>query len=288
MRASMNSFGQEFYPYESIRALRFADRTQLADRRALVEHIASELTQPSEMTRLRIAAKIVQRYLDGNNTRILPPPHEQPFARLVARNRHTPTQIELLFLRLAAVDGIVGRIARELFYPVCVAGRPPDAYSGAAFAAANGAQLFATVPMLTRAFIHAHARENWGFTNKATVDRALRVLQNAGLVARERMPGLRGHPTALTMSSHDVSLVTFAWALYTEFLPHVGDAHFALHPESLPISDFARTLLLSPQQIEAHCQNARKHQLIALHNGQLRLLFGNLDALADALLHKAI
>lgn len=284
----MNSFGQEFYPYESIRALRFADRTQLTDRRALVEHIASQLTQDSEMTRLRVAAKIVQRFLDGTATTIVPPPQEQPFARLVARNRHTPTQIELLFLRLAGIDGIVGRLARELFYPVCVAGRPPDAYGTAEFAAANGAQLFSTVPMLTRSFIHAHARDKWGFTNAASLDRALRVLQNAGLIARERMAALRGHPTALTMSSHDVSLVTFVWALYAEFLPHVGDAHFVLHPESLGIADFARTLLLSPAQVAAHCQSARKHQLLALHNGQLRFVFGNLDALADSLLSKAM
>ena len=82
----MNSFGQEFYPYESIRALRFADCTHLTDRRALVEHMASQLTQSSEITRLRVAAKIVQRFLDGNATTIFPPPQEQPFARLVARN----------------------------------------------------------------------------------------------------------------------------------------------------------------------------------------------------------
>jgi hypothetical protein len=284
----MNSFGQEFYPYESIRALKFADRTRMTDRRALIEHIAAQLSQPSEMTRLRVAAKIVQRFLDGNATTIVPPPQSQAFARLVARNKHTPTQIELLFLRLANTDSIVGKMARELFYPVCVAGRPPDAYGSAEFAAANGAQLFSPVPMLTRTFIHAHARDKWNFTNKATIDRALRVLQNAGLIARERMPGLRGHPPALTMSSHDVSLVTFVWALHEEFLPHVGDAHFVLLPESLAVADFARTLLLSPEQIAAHCQSARKHQLLALQKGQLRFVFGNLDALADSLLNKAM
>jgi hypothetical protein len=179
-------------------------------------------------------------------------------------------------------------MARELFYPVCVAGRPPDSYASAEFAAANGAQLFTPVPMLTRNFIHAHAQEKWHFKNKATIDRSLRVLQNAGLIARERMPGLRGHPPALTMSSHDVSLVTFVWALHEEFLPHMNDAHFALMPESIAISDFARTLLLSPEQIAAHCLAARKHQLLAQQNKQLRFVFGNLDALADALLNKAI
>ena len=72
----MKSFGQEFYPYESLRAIKFADKTRLCDRRALVEHIASDLPQPSEMTRLRIAAKFVQRYFEHTKTQIAPPPHE--------------------------------------------------------------------------------------------------------------------------------------------------------------------------------------------------------------------
>lgn len=113
-------------------------------------------------------------------------------------------------------------------------------------------------------------------------------MQNAVLIARERMTALRGHPTALTMSTHDVSLTTFVWALHAEFLPHAGDAHFILDPESMPISDFARTLLLSPEQVASRCRNTRKHQLLALHNGQLRLVFGNLNALADSLLSKAM
>ncbi|HEX8834947.1 MAG TPA: hypothetical protein VF719_12135 [Abditibacteriaceae bacterium] len=284
----MNSFGQEFYPYESIRALKFADKTRIADRRVLIDHVASQLSQPSEMTRLRVAAKIVQRYLTGNNKEIVPPPQKQAFARLVARGRHTPTQIELLFLRMANVDSLVGTLARELFYPVCVAGRPPDSYTSNEFATQNGGQLFTTVPMLTRSFILAHARDHWNFTNRATLDRSLRVMQEAGLISRERMPEVRGHPPALTMSTHDVSLVTFTWALYEEFLPHMNDAHFSLVPEALAVSDFARTLLLSPSQIMAHCEAARRHQLLVLQNKQLRLVFGNLDAVTDALLSKAL
>jgi hypothetical protein len=284
----MHAFGQEFYPYESIRALKLADKNRITDRYVLTEQIAAQLGQTSQATRMRIAAKFVQRYLTGTPREITPPPQEQPFARLVARNRHTPTQVQLLYLRVAQVDSMIGAIARELFYPVCVANRPPDSYSTAEFAAANGGRLFSTVPMLTRTFVHEHARRRWNFLNRATIDRSLRVLQYAGLIARERMPELCGHPSALTMSVHDISLVTFVWALYEEFLPFVDGTNFTIVPEAVPISDFARTLLLSPEQIRAHCEAARRHQLLTMHNNQYRLVYSNLNTLVDTLLSKAI
>ena len=284
----MKSFGQEFYPYEAIRALKFADKTNITDRRALVEHIATLLPQSSEMTRLRVAAKFVQRYLNGTRREIIPPPRAQPFVRLIARSRHAPTQIELLFHRLAGVDVIVGAIARELFYPVCVAGRPPEGVSAAEFAARNGAQLLSPTPLLTRSFIVEYARTRWNFTNRSTIDRSLRILQAAGLIARERMAELHGHPPAFRLSDHNVSPITFIYALYDEFLPHIHNADFTLTRDVLPVADFARTLLLSPQQVEEHCEIARRHQLIAQHGRQLRLVFSDLNTLADALLSKAI
>lgn len=284
----MKSFGQEFYPYESLRAIKFADKTRICDRRALIEHIASDLSQPSEMTRLRIAAKLVQRYFEHSKTDIAPPPQLQPFIRLTSRSRRADAQIELLFLRLSQVDRIVGAIARELFYPVCVLGTAPDGIAESSFAARNGSQLLSTTPILTRAFVLEYARDKWSFTNRSTIDRALRVLQGAGLIARERQSELRGHPTAFRLSAHDVSLVTFVWAFYDEFLPHATGPNFSVSVESLNNADFARTLLLSPTQIEAHCQSARRHQLIATRGTQLRLVFGNRDVLVDSLLATAI
>lgn len=284
----MKSFGQEFYPYESLRAIKFADKTRICDRRALIEHIASDLSQPSEMTRLRIAAKFVQRYFEHTKTDIVPPPQLQPFIRLVSRSRRADAQIELLFLRLSQVDQIVGALARELFYPVCVLGGAPEGISESSFAARNGAQLLSTTPILTRTFILEYAREHWNFTNRSTIDRALRVLQGAGLIARERQSELRGHPTAFRLSAHDVSLATFVWAFYDEWLPQTHGPNFSVSLDDVTISDFARTLLLSPAQVEAHCQSARRHQLIAARGNQLRLVFGNRDALVDSLLATAI
>ena len=288
MASILKAFGQEFYPHDAIRALKFADKTRITDRRALVEYIANTLPQPGEMTRLRIAAKLVQRYLSVTRSEIVPPPQSQPFARLVAQSRHVPTQIELLFWRLAGVDKIVGIMARELFYPVCIALRPPDGVSTEEFAARNGARLFDTEPLLTRSFILDYVGQRWNFSNRSTIDRSLRVLQNAGLIARERQNEMRGHPTAFRVSAHDVSLTTFLFALYEEFLPHVKDPDFSLTPTVLPVTDCARTLLLSRAQVETHLDKARSHQLLRQHGRHLRLVCGDLDTLVSTLLTKAI
>ena len=298
MTSPHQAFGQEFYPYEAIRALRLADKMRLTDRRALVGHIAESLPQPSSRTRRRVAEKLVQRYFTGTRLCIAPPPHAQPFVRLVARQRHTPAQIELLYLRLAQTDTLVGALAGEIFYPVCIAHRPPDGLDSANFAARNGAQLFGlssllddadVPPQLTRDFLHDYARQRWGFASGPTLDRALRVLQAAGLVARERMNSLRGHPPAYRLSNHDVSLTTFVWALYDEFLPHAqSSGGVTLASGVLAVADFARTLLLTPAQVEAHCDAARRRGFLAQQGEALRLSFGNLDALVDALLARAL
>lgn len=292
-----HSFGQEFYPYESIRALRLADKARVTDRRELVERISCELPQSSAGTRRRVAEKLVQRYFNSTKRVIMPAPQCQPFVRLVARGRHTPGQIELLYWRLAQVDTLVGALARELFYPVCIAGRTPEGVSHASFAARNGAQLFGMglfdsadiTPQITRRFLQDYAREHWQFLNVPSLDRALRILQSAGLVSRERMSGLRGRPPSYRLSNHDVALTTFVWALYDEFLPHAQTGGITLAPGVLAVADFARTLLLTSAQVEAHCEAARRHQFLAASaNGTLRLTYGNLDALADALLSRAL
>jgi hypothetical protein len=313
-----HSFGQEFYPYEALRAVKLADKTRANNRGALIQEIAATLPQPSQRTRERIAAKFIQRYMNERAaTEFAPPPtngnlfddaapskyfapslrpaHCQPFVRLTARHKHLPTQIELLYWRLARVDSIVGALARELFYPACLQDRAPAGYSAAEFATRNGGQLLSVTPQLTRHFLMHYARTEWGFEDRATLDRALRVLQGAGLIARQRMNELRGRPTSFRVADHNVSPVTFVFALYEEFLPHLQshleaaqDSHFFVSRSVLPLADFARTLLLTPEQVEEHCEAARRHQLLAQHGDQLRLVFGSLDALVDALLSKAI
>lgn len=284
---SLKSFGQEFYPHEAILALKLADKSNIGDRRLLTERIAALLPQESEGTRRRVAAKFIQRYLSGTRHSIQPLPHEQPFARLAARHRHIPTQIELLYYQLTKTDALVGALARELFYPVCVENHPPSGCDETEFAALNGSQLVAVSPLLTRAFILAYCKTHWNFTNRSSIDRSLRVLQGAGVIARERMTEWHGHPIAFRLSDHDVSPVTFIYALYDEWLPRVSNGpvleHAALHS-----SNFVRTLLLSPEQVEEHCETARRHQLLVRQSNGLRLVFTDLNQLVSALLSKAI
>jgi len=280
-----HAFGQEFYPHEAIQALKVADKSNVTDRAALTERIAGLLPQDSLGTKRRIATKFIQRYLSGTRHTIAPPPHEQPFARLVARHRHIPTQIELLYYQLTKIDTLVGALARELFYPVCVAGQPPAGCAAAEFAALNGSQLLAISPLLTRSFLLDYCRARWQFDSHASIDRSLRVLQGAGLIARERMTEWRSHPVAFRLSDHDVSPVTFVYALYDEWLPRAPDG---VVPGGLDTADFARTLLLSPEQVEEHCETARRHQLLVRQGNGLRLVFNDMNELVTALLAKAI
>lgn len=283
MNSPHATFGQEFYPYESIRALRLAEKAGDGGRSALLEQISATLPQPSANTRRRVAGKIAQRYLG---------PGSAPFVRLVARQKQSPVQIELLYWQLCQADTLVGALARELFHPVCVMNRVPEGLDTASFAARNGAQLFAgddVTPQLTRAFLGDFARDRWNFTQSTTLDRALRILQSAGLVAQVRLTDLRGHPRAYRACHRDVSPLTFVWALYDEFLPSARQNGGAmLAPGVLTVSDCARTLLLSPEQVTAHCETARRRGFLSGPSDSLRLTFGSLESLADALLSRTM
>lgn len=280
----MKAFGQEFYPHESVRALRLAEKLKTTDRRELSRQIAAQLPQGSLATRKRLAVKIIQRFLKATQRR-LAPWHEQEFAHLVARARQTPAQVELLYYRVAQIDEIVGALARELFYPVCIERRPPAEYSLDEFAARNGNRFPDAAPLLTRTFLMEHARRCWSYQSGVSLDRALRVLASAGLIARERMTELPGHPAAFCLAAHDVAPATFVWALYDEFqqrnappvtLREIGNAAFV------------RTLLLSPAQVENALKNARRHQLLQVRGDEVRLLFNSPSTLVDALLAKAM
>jgi hypothetical protein len=280
----LKSFGQEFYPHEAARALRLAEKLKTGDRALLTQRIADGLPQASAQTRRRLAAKIIQRYFVATRHKLAPWP-QQAFAHLVSKTRDATAQIELLYFQLAQTDEVVGAIARELFYPVCIALTPPREYSRLEFAARNGQRLLETSPLLTREFILAHAREQWNFSDRATLDRALRVLLGAGLIARQRMTELRGHPAAFRWTGRDVSPQTFAWALHWEYSRH--DARVIPETQILE-SDFARTLLLNPSQIEAHIEIARRHQLVACEGKNVRLLFQNGSTLVEVLLDEAM
>ncbi len=281
---NLKSFGQEFYPHEAARALRLAEKLKTSDRALLTQRIADQLPQSSEKTRRRLAAKIIQRYFLATRHK-LSPWREQAFAQLVSKTRDATAQIELLYFQLTQTDEIVGAIARELFYPVCVLGAPPREYSQLEFAALNGQRLLEISPLLTREFICAHAREKWSFSDATTLDRALRVLLNAGLIARQRMTEMRGHPVAFRLAAHDISPQTFVWALHWQY----SQSGVRVVPAAQILeADFARTLLLNSSQIETHIESARRHQLLSCEDKNIRFLFEGGSTLVDVLLDKAI
>lgn len=284
----MKTFGQEFHPHEAIRALRSAEKIKTENRSELTSRIADELPQNKASTRRRIAGKLIQRYLHSSKGKIAPW-STQAFAHLVAKTRHAPTQIELLYLELTKTDELVGALARELFFPVCIEGKAPSEYSEDEFAARNGSRLLlGNERLLTREFMVQHAGARWHFDSVSTLDRALRVLLGAGLIARERMTELRYHPVAFRLAQHDVSPATFAWALYDEFLSRLHDGDFLIAREQFYQADFARTLLLNRGQVEQGIAVLRQHQLLAAHGELLRLMLPQRSTLVEALLAKAI
>jgi hypothetical protein len=113
-------------------------KKRLSERAAIIAAISASLPQPSEKTRRRIASKIAQRYITGRRKIIDPPPHQQPFVRLLTKHPHTPAQIELLYFQLCQTDTLVGALARDLFYPTGIERRAPQGLSESEFAVANG------------------------------------------------------------------------------------------------------------------------------------------------------
>ena len=284
----IKSFGQEFYPHEALRALRLAEKLKTSSRRELTARLAQDLPHPSEQTRRRLAAKFIQRYMTASRGKIEPSPDQQPFVRLIAKLRHAPALIQLLFYELQKTDELVGALARELFYDVCIERRAPQEYSPDEFATRNGSRLLDDEPLLTRAFILDHALEKWNFTDRSSVDRALRVLLGAGLISRERMSDLRHHPVAYRLADHDIAPAAFAWALYDEYLASAQSGERLFTSEAIYKSSFARTFLLTEAQIKAGLEVARKHQLISVQGFQVRLIFANQSTLVEALLAKAM
>lgn len=284
----MKTFGQEFHPHDAIRALRIAEKIKTRSRRELTTRIAGELPHDSASTRKRIAGKFIQRYVHSSRSKIAPW-STQAFAHLVAKTRHAPGQIELLYFELTKTDEIVGALARELFYPVCIEGKAPREYSEDEFAARNGNRfMFGNERIVTREFIAYHARTRWNFCSVPSLDRALRVLLGAGFIARERMTELRDHPVSFRLAEHDVSPVTFAWACYDEYLPRLESGDFLISRGDFCQARFAQTLLLETAQVEQGIEALRRHQLLSATSDGLRLVFPNRSTLVAALLSKAI
>ncbi|MCS6860567.1 MAG: hypothetical protein NZT92_09650 [Abditibacteriales bacterium] len=248
------SFGQEFYPYEAMKAIRLAQR--IHDRRALRDHIAQLLPHPSAQTRRRVANKLIQRYVPCAKGAVLP----SPFLALMNHIRDYPTQIELLYYELTKTDRIVGAMARHIFYPYFIEDRIPGGFEEQVFRVLNASQLFVHQKIITRDFVEAFARQMWNFRNVSTLRRALRILSQAGIIRNERLLELRYHPVAYGMNPHDIGLTTFVYCLYDEFLNVLGKS--APTVAEVQRARFVRTFLLTPQQVNHLLQTARRYRFI--------------------------
>lgn len=248
------SFGQEFYPYEAVKAIRLAQRVH--DRGALRERIAESLPHHSSQTRRRVANKLIQRYVPCAKGAVL----SSPFMALMNHVRDYPTQIELLYYELTKTDRIVGAIARHIFYPYFIEDRIPGGFEEKEFRALNASQLFVHQKVITRDFVEAFAHRVWNFHNAPTLRRALRILSQAGIIQSERLLELRYHPVAYGMNAHDVGLTTFVYCLYDEFLNVVGKS--APTVADVQRASFVRTFLLTPQQVNHLLQTARRYRFI--------------------------
>lgn len=273
-------FNQDFFPHESLQALRLAHQQSFTSRPEFIARVMELLPQPAASTRRHIAAKIAQRYLTGTTRRLVPESRSQPLVRLVARTTAAPTRIELLYYQTARSDPLVGALAREIFYPAGVLHQPPPGITAPEFAVRNGGQLLGDHLLVLRRFVVDYARERWGFTQAGSLNLALRILQQAGLVGEERLPSLRHHPSAFVVRDHQVALRTFAWALYSEVSPGT----LVLSMEALQCLDLVRVLMLSGEQVRELANQCRRQGLLAVRGTQVQLLLPDFDALVDALL----
>jgi hypothetical protein len=249
------SFGQEFYPYEAVKAIRLSQRVH--DRKALRDRIAESLSHTSSQTRRRVANKLIQRYVPCIKGAV----QSSPFIALMNHVHDYPTQIELLFYELTKTDRIVGAVARHVFYPYFIEDRIPGGFEEKEFRALNASQLFVHQKVITRDFVETFAQRVWNFRNVPTLRRALRILSQAGIIRSEKLLELRYHPVAYGMNPHDVGLTTFVYCLYDEFLNVLGKST----PTATEVqrASFARTFVLTSEQINHLLQTARRYRFIS-------------------------
>jgi hypothetical protein len=249
------SFGQEFYPYEAVKAIRLSQR--IHERSALRDRIAESLGHTSSQTRQRVANKLIQRYVPCVKGAV----QSSPFIALMNHVRDYPTQIELLYYELTKTDRIVGAMARHIFYPYFIEDRIPGGFEEKEFRVLNASQLFVQNKVITRDFVVAFAQRVWNFGNVPTLRRALRILSQAGIVQSEKLLELRYHPIAYGMNPHDVGLTTFIYCLFDEFLSIVGKSTPTAH--EVQRANFARTFVLTTEQINHLLQLARRYRFIS-------------------------
>jgi len=253
-RAGFATFGQEFYFDESIRAIEsFSD---MPEHDGLSAQIAGLLPHPSEATRLRVAAKIIQRFFkaaDGKSRAV-------PFLRLVNGLKSESARRDLLYWRTARTDTIIAAMAREVFYPYFVLNALPEGYDEAAFRMANTATLFSVDRVISRDFAVEYARRAWKFDNARTVTLALRIMRQAEILGAISVKLGRRHVLGYYPQPHSLRPEVFAYCMYEEFLG--GGSASLVSLDRIQNGDGAKLFFLSQLQVDSLLKSLGKRKLI--------------------------
>lgn len=251
--SQFQTFGQELYFKESLAAIKLA--SELKTRDELRKAIMRKLRQASSRTRLRVAEKIMQRFIATEKNEIV----ITPFIKLVNGSSDPRAQAELLLYQLVQTDRIVEAIASEIFYPYFILNRMPKGFTASDFRMINRPGLFEWDRVITGRFVSLYAQKNWNFTSQTTIFRALRILKQSGLL--QALPGESREIGGLSFipSPHLISLPTFAYCLHHEFSQR-RLATVAL--DQIQNARFARLFLLQPLQVTALLGEAQRHKLV--------------------------
>ncbi len=301
--AQFTVFSQELYYDESIRAIEsYADAPR---RRELHARIAEQLPYPSATMRDRVASKIIQRFFVNPPTGT---PHPNPprngegvapsplrgglgwgkrsgsypataFLRLVAGIKRDDLRRDLLYWRAARTDAIIEALAGELFYPHFVLGQIPMGYSEAEFHATNTATLFSIDGVITRDFAIEYARKVWEFDSPRTIALALRIMRQAEVVDATSVVLGRRRVHGYYPLSHTPRVEAFAYCIYEEFLAEGP----VVAIDQLRNSAFAKVFLLGGLQVDSLVKSAERQKLLTADGRHMRLAYGSLGELVEAL-----
>ncbi len=272
----LNVFSYGFHFEESVRAV--VATAGLRSGGQLVARVAEVLPQPAAATRTRLAQKLVQRYFPVDDL-------DSPFLQLVRGLAQSPVRRELLYWQLTKTDQLVGALARGLFHPHFVERQPPSGLTDDEFRVQNGGALLPVRPVIVARFAESYAARIWNFAHPAVVQRALHILEEAGLVRKRRLTELRGHPLGYEVALRELALPTFLYCLHDEFAATRGRP-IALR--RLHRSRFARTFVLWPEQVNQFAAAAARHRFLELRRSRtsasVRLTYFNLEKLVGAVL----
>jgi len=229
-------FGQELYLRETVRAAAVLAREP--DRRAAAAEVASLLPHRSPRTRARVASEILRRLAAGSAV----PELTATFARLVTGVDSPDARRDLVVHAVARADALVGALAREVLCPVLVDGVLPRGVSADDMARLGAAPLLTVEAVVPFPLVQWYAAERWSFPRARTLQLALRVLRQAGLVHATRLQAPAGRMHAVALSPHGLSFAAFVWCVTDEF----AEDERPLTQDRIERASFARTLLVPP------------------------------------------